>query len=82
MKEMEDEIDVLKEGSQAGSVDGQLSGDNKGELEDREHELGDRENSLLMVRSEARTLIFFLTKISWILTFPFSFPALERTRAT
>jgi hypothetical protein len=23
-----------------------------------------------------------LTKISWILTFPFSFPALERTRAT
>jgi hypothetical protein len=59
MKEMEDEIEDLKEGSQAGSVDGQLAGDNKGELEDREHKLEDRENSLLMVRSEARTLVFF-----------------------
>jgi hypothetical protein len=59
MKEMEDEIEDLKEGSQAASVDGQLAGDNKGELEDREHKLEDRENSLLVVRSEARTLVFF-----------------------
>eukprot|EP00980_Cylindrotheca_fusiformis_P024316 scaffold11726_cov112-Cylindrotheca_fusiformis.AAC.10 len=50
---MEDEIEELKDGSQAfRQDDSQLSGAKMGDLEDRERELEDRENSLIMKEQE------------------------------
>lgn len=76
MKEMEDEIEVLKDLPLPpfGGADDQLPGDRTGELGDLEHDLEDRESSLLMVRDEGVACIlyshFLLDLNDWVLTLP------------